>query len=267
MASDRGASQQTCDFGDEEEPTLPANLLRPEFTDPASVDTPSLNASAEMDLMELIVHRYTLVRAWAQVKRNRGAPGPDGMTIQEFEGWCRAHWPAVKQQLLNGTYRPSPVRRKTIPKEGGGERQLGIPNVLDRLIQQAICQVLTPIFDPGFSESSFGFRPGRSAHGAAVPDLYLALHRPPVCEQVANREGAIQANGRGYKICPTADRVHHKLKWSASSPACPARGSMISALAVIVHASIPRDPAFGTRVSNLRFISTVVAMRAPGMLA
>ena len=184
MASDRGASQQTFDFGDEEEPTLPANLLRPEFTDPASVDTPSLNASTEMDLMEMIVHRYTLVRAWAQVKRNRGAPGPDGMTIQEFEGWCREHWPAVKQQLLDGTYRPSPVRRKTIPKEGGGERQLGIPNVLDRLIQQAICQVLTPIFDPGFSESSFGFRPGRSAHGAAKRVRQIIRQRHEYCVDV-----------------------------------------------------------------------------------
>jgi hypothetical protein len=78
--SDRGASQQTLDFGDEEEPMLPANLLRPEFTDPASADTPALNVPAEMDLMEMIVHRDTLERAWAQVKRNRGAPGPDGMT-------------------------------------------------------------------------------------------------------------------------------------------------------------------------------------------
>jgi len=89
------------------------------------------------------------------------------MTIKEFEAWAREHWPRVRQQLLDGTYQPSPVRRKTIPKEGGGERLLGIPNVAERLIQQAICQVLTPIFDPTFSESSFGFRPGRSAHGAA----------------------------------------------------------------------------------------------------
>ena len=117
--------------------------------------------------MEQVVDTANLERAWRQVKRNRGAPGPDGLTIKQFEAWARENWPGVRQQLLEGTYRPSPVRRKTIPKEGGGERQLGIPNVLDRLIQQAICQVLTPIFDPGFSESSFGFRPGRSAHGAA----------------------------------------------------------------------------------------------------
>jgi retron-type reverse transcriptase len=87
------------------------------------------------------------------------------MTIKQFEAWAGENWPAVRQQLLDGTYRPAPVRRKTIPKEGG-ERLLGIPNVLDRLIQQATSQVLTPTFDPTFSESSFGFRPNRSAHGA-----------------------------------------------------------------------------------------------------
>ena len=165
--SDRGASQRAFDFGNEGERPPLANLLRPEFTDPASADTPSLSVSSETDLMELIVSPINVARAWRQVKRNRGAPGPDGLTIAEFEGGCVEHWPAVRQQLWDGTYRPSPVRRKTIPKDGGGERQLGIPNVLDRLIQQAISQVLTLIFDPGFSESSFGFRPGRSGHGAA----------------------------------------------------------------------------------------------------
>jgi RNA-directed DNA polymerase len=165
--SDRGASQLQFDFGDEAETKPPAKLLRQEPTDPASNDQPPLSASPADALMEQVVDTANLERAWRQVKRNRGAPGPDGLTIKQFEAWARENWPGVRQQLLEGTYRPSPVRRKTIPKEGGGERQLGIPNVLDRLIQQAICQVLTPIFDPGFSESSFGFRPGRSAHGAA----------------------------------------------------------------------------------------------------
>jgi RNA-directed DNA polymerase len=87
--------------------------------------------------------------------------------LAEFPEWVRPRWPTIRQQLLDGTYRPEPVRRKTIAKPDGGERLLGIPNVLDRLIQQAILQVLTPVFDPGFSESSYGFRPGRSAHGAA----------------------------------------------------------------------------------------------------
>ena len=171
--SDRGALQQTFDFRTESEPRPLAKLLRSESTDSASDDQPALSASSADALMELIVAPRNLQRAWRQVKRNRGAPGPDGMTIKQFEAWARENWLAVRQQLLDGTYRPEPVRRRPtlrvgarIPKEGGGERLLGIPNVLDRLIQQATCQVLTPIFDPGFSESSFGFRPNRSAHGA-----------------------------------------------------------------------------------------------------
>jgi RNA-directed DNA polymerase len=117
--------------------------------------------------MEAVVDPANMERAWKQVRANRGAPGPDGITLAEFPDWLRPRWPTIRQQLLDGTYRPEPVRRKTIAKPDGGERLLGIPNVLDRLIQQAILQVLTPVFDPGFSESSYGFRPGRSAHGAA----------------------------------------------------------------------------------------------------
>jgi RNA-directed DNA polymerase len=164
---DRGALQRQFDFAREDAASPLAKLLRQESTDPASMDQPALSASPADALMELVAAPENLDRAWRQVKRNRGAPGPDGMTIAQFEGWARANWPAVRRQLLDGTYRPAPVRRKSIPKDGGGERLLGIPNVLDRLIQQAISQVLTPIFDPGFSESSFGFRPNRSAHGAA----------------------------------------------------------------------------------------------------
>jgi RNA-directed DNA polymerase len=143
-------------------------LLRQKCTGPAHSDQPTLDASGVDALMELVVAPANLERAWRQVKGNRGAPGPDGMTVCDFEPWARAHWSTVRRQLMDGTYRPAPVRRKTIQKPGGkGDRLLGIPNVLDRLIQQAIVQALTPIFDPTFSESSFGFRPHRSAHGAA----------------------------------------------------------------------------------------------------
>jgi len=166
MNSNRGAVQREFDFVREDDQPLPEELLRPELTDSAPVDQPALSVISTDALMEQVVDPANLDRAWRQVKRNRGAPGPDGMTIKQFSAWAREHWPSIRQQLLDGTYRPGPVRRKTIPKAGGGERWLGIPNVLDRLIQQAICQVLTPIFDPGFSDSSFGFRPGRSAHGA-----------------------------------------------------------------------------------------------------
>ena len=118
------------------------------------------------NLLARVVEPVNLRSAWKQVKANRGAPGVDGMSVDEFPAFAQAHWPAIRQALLEGTYQPSPVRRAIIPKPKGGERLLGIPTVLDRLIGQAIQQVLTPIFDPGFSESSFGFRPGRSAHGA-----------------------------------------------------------------------------------------------------
>jgi|TARA_R110000868_G_scaffold411705_1_gene707745 RNA-directed DNA polymerase len=153
-------------------------------TDPVFVDTPSLSVSPDADLLEKVVDSGNLERAWRSMKKNRGAPGPDGMTIREFESWCPEHWPAIQQQLLDGTYRPAPVRRKTIPKDSGGERSLGTPNVLDRLIQQAIAQVLTPIFDPEFSESSFGFRPGRSAHGAAKRVQQIIRQRHEHCIDV-----------------------------------------------------------------------------------
>jgi RNA-directed DNA polymerase len=127
------------------------------------VDTPP---ALSENLMARIVSRPNMQQAWKRVKANQGAPGGDGMTLEEFPDFVRQHWATVRQALLDGSYRPSPVLRVMIPKRSGGKRPLGIPTVTDRVIQQAILQVLSPIFDPGFSESSFGFRPGRSAHGA-----------------------------------------------------------------------------------------------------
>ena len=118
-------------------------------------------------LMEAVVARDNLQQAWDNVRANGGAPGPDGITIAEFPAWLRPQLPELLRQLLDGTYRPPPVRRVSIEKPDGGTRDLGIPNVLDRVLQQAIVQVLTPLFDPHFSDSSHGFRPQRSAHGAA----------------------------------------------------------------------------------------------------
>ncbi len=142
------------------------SLSRPGRTVTASAEQPALSLFSESP-MEAVVDRRNMERAWKQVRSNRGAAGPDGIKLGEFPDWLRPRWPTIRQQLLDGTYRPAPVRRKTISKEDGGQRQLGIPNVLDRVIQQAILQVLTPVFDPGFSDSSHGFRPRRSAHGAA----------------------------------------------------------------------------------------------------
>ena len=119
-----------------------------------------------MSLFGEICRPSDMQRAWKQVKANQGAPGIDGMRIEDLIEFARSCWTDIRQALLDGTYQPQPVRRVVIPKPDGGERLLGIPTVLDRLIQQAIAQIMGPIFDPTFSESSFGFRPGRSAHGA-----------------------------------------------------------------------------------------------------
>lgn len=118
-------------------------------------------------LMKEVCARENMLAAYRRVLRNAGAPGVDGMPVEELMAYCREHWGRIRKELLEGTYKPRPVRRVEIPKPGGkGRRTLGIPTVLDRLIQQALLQVLTPIFDPTFSEDSYGFRPGRSAHDA-----------------------------------------------------------------------------------------------------
>jgi RNA-directed DNA polymerase len=117
--------------------------------------------------MARVMAPENLRRAWRRVKANRGAPGVDGLTIDDFPAFAQAHWLDIRRALLDGSYQPSPVRRVEIPKpKGRGVRLLGIPTVTDRVIQKAIAQTFTPLFDPGFSESSVGFRPGRSAHGA-----------------------------------------------------------------------------------------------------
>ena len=117
-------------------------------------------------LMERVVERGNVKAALKRVRQNKGSPGIDGMTVEELVPWLVENWEAVRAQLLDGTYQPKPVREQEIPKSGGGVRKLGIPTVLDRLIQQAILQVLQPMFDPTFSEHSHGSRPGHSAHGA-----------------------------------------------------------------------------------------------------
>jgi RNA-directed DNA polymerase len=119
-----------------------------------------------MEMMERIVAPSNVREAYRRVKGNSGCPGVDGMTVEELSQYLRTHWQQVRKELLEGTYEPSPVKRHELRKQGGGTRVLGIPTVLDRLIQQSILQVLQPEWDPTFSESSYGFRPGRSAHQA-----------------------------------------------------------------------------------------------------
>jgi group II intron reverse transcriptase/maturase len=132
--------------------------------DPAPDDTAA--HLAEVDLWEQALSRENLALALRRVEQNAGAAGIDGMTTAELRPWLKEHWSEVRAALEAGTYQPHPVRRVTIPKPGGGQRPLGVPTVLDRLIQQAVLQVLEPVFEPHFSDHSFGFRPGRSAHHA-----------------------------------------------------------------------------------------------------
>ena len=126
------------------------------------------NVHQTENLIEAVVERQNMIDALHRVKSNKGQGGIDGMSVQQLDEHLKTHWGEIKEQLLDGSYQPQAVLGIQIPKPNGGMRQLGIPTVVDRLIQQAIQQVLTPIFDSGFSESSYGFRPGRSAHQAVL---------------------------------------------------------------------------------------------------
>jgi len=137
-----------------------------EGTETRTADTQVESQAAGGPLMEAIVERDNLRKALAHVKRNKGAAGIDGMSLDALAPHLKEHWPAIRAQLLEGTYKPQPVRRVEIPKASGGTRSLGIPTVLDRFIQQAVMQVLQADWDGTFSEASFGFRPRRSAHQA-----------------------------------------------------------------------------------------------------
>jgi RNA-directed DNA polymerase len=167
------------------------NQLKLAFTDESRSEAPRVSAGGTESLaakrgteslaigeqlMEEVCERENCKQALARVKANKGSPGVDGMTVHELPEFLKQHWPAIREQLLSGTYKPQPVRRVEIPKpDGGGVRKLGIPSVLDRFIQQAVMQVLQRKWDRTFSDHSYGFRPGRSAHQAvAAAQQYIA---------------------------------------------------------------------------------------------
>jgi RNA-directed DNA polymerase len=140
-----------------------------------TIESPAKNYE---QLMEEVCERENCLQAFKRVKSNKGSPGIDGMTVEQLPGHLKEHWPAIREQLLSGTYKPQPVKRVEIPKPDGGVRQLGIPTVLDRMVQQAAMQVLQSRWDAEFSEHSHGFRPGRSAHQAvAKAQKYVASGR------------------------------------------------------------------------------------------
>ena len=158
------------------EPTGEARQARREATESPQAASDPERPAGTCRLMEEVCERENLKAALRQVKANKGSAGVDGMTVAELTDYLKQHWPAIREQLLSGTYGPKPVRRVEIPKpDGGGSRKLGIPTVLDRFIQQAVMQVLQQRWDPTFSDHSYGFRPGRSAHQAvARAQQYIA---------------------------------------------------------------------------------------------
>ena len=167
-------TQKILDF--HSEPTGEPWQARGEATESLpTVRAPESPASTNQ-LMEEVCEGENLKQALQQVKVNKGSPGIDGMTVEELPGYLQQHWPGIREQLLKGTYEPKPVRRVEIEKpDGGGMRKLGIPTVLDRFVQQAVMQVLQRQWDPTFSDHSYGFRPGRSAHQAvAQAQKYIA---------------------------------------------------------------------------------------------
>src|SRR5271157_1128952 len=167
-------TQKNLDFNST--PTGEARTAGGEVTESFSTRHAPESPASTNQLMEEICERENLKRALQRVKANKGNPGIDGMSVEELPGYLQQHWPAIREQLLSGTYAPKPVRRVEIAKpDGGGVRKLGIPTVLDRLIQQAVMQVLQRQWDRTFSEHSYGFRPGRSAHQAvAQAQQYIA---------------------------------------------------------------------------------------------
>jgi len=134
----------------------------------APTATREIERSGASDLMEKVCERQNLQAAVKRVRKNKGSPGVDGMTVEELPAYLREDWSRLREQLLAGTYQPAQVKQQLIPKANGGMRKLGIPTVVDRFIQQALLQVLQPMLDPGFSEHSHGFRPGHRAHDAIV---------------------------------------------------------------------------------------------------
>ena len=162
--------------------------------------TRSCSGSRTMQLMEAVVERENMKLAYERVVANKGSAGVDGMRVEDLKSYLIANWPRIREELVEGRYQPQPVLRVDIPKPSGGMRQLGIPTVLDRLIQQAVNQILQPIFDLGFSEFSFGFRPGRNAHEAV---------RQAHCYVVSGRTFVVDMDIEKF-----FDRVNHDILMS-----------------------------------------------------
>ena len=170
MARLKGAKRQNnqLQLAFEEATTSEARSQSSEGTEASVAECSAESLAPDEQWMERICQRENLWQALKRLRRNGGSPGIDGMTVDDLTGYLKQHWLEIREQLLSGTYQPQPVRRVEIPKPDGGVRKLGVPTVLDRMIQQAVMQVLQSSWDNTFSESSYGFRPGRSAHQAVA---------------------------------------------------------------------------------------------------
>ena len=173
MGDKRQKNQLVLAFVEEDRGEAPKGL--PEGTESSAGKRGTESPAIAEQLMEEVCGRENCKQALKRVKANKGSPGVDGMTVHDLLGYLKEHWPGIREQLLSGTYKPQPVRRVEIPKPDGGVRKLGIPTVLDRFVQQAVMQVLQGRWDRTFSDHSYGFRPGRSAHQAvAQVQQYMA---------------------------------------------------------------------------------------------
>ena len=196
-------------------------------TGKSSAVHPTRSAADTERLMEEVVERDNLMSALKKVRSNKGAPGVDGMTVHELPDYLKEHWPVIRDSLLAGTYQPSPVKRVEIPKpDGSGVRKLGIPTVIDRFIQQAVLQVLQPRWDPTFSASSHGFRPGRKAHDAiAQAQKYLKQGRTWVAD---------------FDLEKFFDRVNHDRLMNRAAQRVKDK-RMLKLLRAILHAGVMED--------------------------
>src|SRR5258706_5988196 len=173
MSDKREKNQLMLAFTDESRSEAP--MVSAEGTESVVAKCGTESLAIGEQLMEEVCERENCKQALARVKANKGSAGVDGMTVNQLPEYLKQHWPAIREQLVSGTYKPQPVKRVEIPKPDGGVRKLGIPTVLDRFIQQAVMQVLQRRWDRTFSEHSYGFRPGRSAHQAvAQAQQYIA---------------------------------------------------------------------------------------------
>jgi RNA-directed DNA polymerase len=234
---------------DKTEPVTAAEAMKPNGGADDCLDKG--HSGLEADLMRQALTRENLQRAWEQVRANHGAPGIDGMTVEQFPDFVRSpQWAAVKEALQQGAYKPQPVRRVHIPKADGGQRPLGIPTVLDRVIQQALAQVLGPLFESGFSRFSYGFRPRRGAHDAVrqaqdylkqgytvAADLDLAKFFDSVNFDVLMRRVAAKVSDRqGLRLIWRYLRagVVENGKWSPTDKGVPQGGPLSPLLANIM---------------------------------